>query len=103
MDSTTALDSLNTVVTSDLCDFDFSCFIFGEESLLIHQETVKHSQFNNGLKFLLSNLSMFLPYKKPNISILNSSKIRGHLLLQGSKGPLVSSVSPNFKSGHLGT
>ena len=33
-------------------------------------------------------------------SILKSSKISGHLLLQDSKDPLVSSVSPSLKSGH---
>ena len=33
-------------------------------------------------------------------SILKSSKISGHVHLRDSKDPLVSSVSPNLKSGH---
>ena len=59
----------------------------------------KYSHFNNRLKFLFFDSPCPLP-KKSLRSILKSSKISGHLLLRDSKDPLVSSVSPNLKTGH---
>ena len=51
------------------------------------------------LSFYFSISPCALPIKSLT-SILKSSKISGHLLLRDSKDSLVSSVSPNLKSGH---
>ena len=62
-----------------------------------------HSSTTDISLFMLSLHSSIFPCPLPIkslTSILKSSKISGHLLLQDSKDPLVSSVSPSLKSGH---
>ena len=86
-------------------------------SLLTYEISISHASF---LEKKISNLirkwlnihssttdislySLISPCPLPTkslTSILKSSKISGHLLLQDSKDPLVSSVSPSLKSGH---
>ena len=86
-------------------------------SLLIYEISIFHASFleKKISKFIrkwlnihssTTDLSLYsfispcpLPIKSL-ISILKSSKISGYLLLQDSKDPLVSSVSPSLKSGH---
>ena len=87
-------------------------------SLLIYEISISHASFleKKISKFIrkwlnihssTTDLSLYsfispcpLPIKSL-ISILKSSKISGYLLLRDSKDPLVSSVSPSLKSGHL--
>ena len=85
-------------------------------SLLIYEITISHASFlekkiskyirkwlnihssTTDIRFYSSISPCLLPIKSLT-SILKSSKICGHLL-RDSKDPVVSSVSPNIKSGH---
>ena len=99
LDIKTPLYSSSTFVSSHLWDFNISCFLFEKK---ISKYIRKWLNINSSA----IDLTLYSPVSpcpwpiKSRTSILKSSKISGHLLVRGSKDPLVSTVPPNLKSGH---